>query len=333
MFTPALELGLLLHSAHYIRDDDVRSDLTPLLDTAQEAERLGYDSVWIGDSSRMERGWPRADWAGLAGALAVKTSRAGIGIIPLSGPLRHPVLLAHQLATLDVLAGGRLLVSIGIGKGGVEGQREFANVNVPFNERGARLTEMLQIMRRLWTEPSVTYAGRFYQLEDATVYPKPIQRPIPQLVATGRAEAALRRAGRYGEGWFTTVCEPEPFLEDRQKVAKAMRDAGRAPDDLACIGLYATFHLDPDGDRARADAPKHMQAYFGTHRGTTSDFFGSPEEIAARLQLFVDAGLTTIVARVVEQDLPKQTALMRKMAARLHPAPAMSTSPFTLGEG
>jgi alkanesulfonate monooxygenase SsuD/methylene tetrahydromethanopterin reductase-like flavin-dependent oxidoreductase (luciferase family) len=320
MFSPALQLGLLLHSAHFIRDDEARSDLTPVLDAAQQAEALGYDHVWVGDSSRMERGWPRADWVGLVGALAMKTARAKIGVIPLSGPLRNPVLLAHQLATLDVLAGGRLLVSIGIGKGGQEGEREFANVNVPFHERGARLTEMLTIMKRLWTEPSVSHAGRFYQLDDATVFPKPVQRPIPLYVATGRAEAALRRAGRYGDGWFTTVCEAEPFVKDRKKVAVALRDAGRKPTDLACIGLYATFHLERDGDKARAEAPGHMRAYFGTHRGTTSDFFGSPDEIAQRLQVFVDAGLTTIVARIVEQDLPKQTALLREMAARLTPS-------------
>ncbi len=324
MASPVLELGLLLHSAHYIRNDEVRSDLAPLLDAAQQGEALGFDHVWIGDSSRMERGWPRADCISLLAALAMKTERIKIGVIPLSGPLRNPVLLAHELATIDVLSGGRLLVSIGIGKGGVEGQREFANCNVPFTERGPRLSEMLQIMKRLWTEPSVTFEGRFYQLDDATVFPKPVNRPIPQYVATGRAEAALRRVGRYGDGWFTTVCEPEEFVEDRQKVDAYLRAAGRDPSELACIGLYATFHLERDGDKARADAPGHMRAYFGSHRNTTTDFFGSPKEIAQRLQPFVDAGLTTLVVRFVEQDLPKQTELMREMVTLLSPAAAAS---------
>ncbi len=320
MDSPALELGLLLHSAHQIRDDEAQADLTPVLDAAQQAEALGFAHVWIGDSSRMERGWPRADCISLLAAIAMKTERAKVGIIPLSGPLRNPVLLAHELATIDVLSRGRLLVSIGIGKGGPEGQREFANCNVPFNERGPRLTEMLQIMRRLWTEPSVTFEGRFYQLDDATIFPKPVNRPIPQYVATGRADAALRRAGRYGDGWFTTVCEPEEFAEDRQRVAAYARAAGRDPREVACIGLYATFHLEHDGDRARAEAPEHMRAYFGSHRNTTSDFFGSPKEIAQRLQPFIDAGLTTVVARIVEQNLPKQTELMQEMVALLHPA-------------
>jgi alkanesulfonate monooxygenase SsuD/methylene tetrahydromethanopterin reductase-like flavin-dependent oxidoreductase (luciferase family) len=315
-----LDVGLLLHTAHQIRDDAVRSDLAPVLNAALQAQDLGFSHVWVGDSSRMERGWPRADCLTLLAAIAAKTERVRLGVIPLSAPLRNPVLLAHELATIDVLSGGRLLVSPSIGKGGLEGEREFANCNIPYNERGPRLSEMLQIMRRLWTEPSVTYEGRFYRLDDATIFPKPHNRPIPQYVATGRAEAALRRAGRYGDGWFTTVCDAETFAEDREKVVASARAAGRHPHGLRCTGLYATFHLERDGETARADAPVLMQAYFGSHRGTTSDFFGSPGEIADRLQPLVDAGLTTLVIRFIEQDLPKQTELTREALARLRPA-------------
>src|SRR4051812_46477840 len=155
-----IELGILLHTAHYIRDDATRADLTPVIDGAKRAEELGFASVWVGDSSRMERGWPRADCLSMLTAFAMATERIGLGVVPLSTPLRNPVLLAHQLATIDVLSHGRLLVAPSIGKGGPEGVREFVNVGVPYNERGARLTEILQIMTRLWTEPSVTFPGR-----------------------------------------------------------------------------------------------------------------------------------------------------------------------------
>ena len=322
METSGLELGLLLHTAHEVRDDAVPSSLRRVLDSAVQAEALEFAHVWLGDSSRMERGWPRADCLTLLSAIAMRTEQIKLGVIPLSAPLRNPVLLAHELATIDVLSGGRLLVSPSIGKGGPEGQREFANCNVPYNERGARLTEMLQIMKRLWTEPSVTFQGRFYQLDDATIYPKPISRPIPQYVATGRAEAALRRAGRFGDGWFTTVCDPEEFREDRQRVVATARTAGRDLRELACSGLYATFHLDRDGEKARLEAPERMRAYFGSHRNSTSDFFGSPREIAERLQPFVDEGLTRLVIRFVEQDLSKQTELMRDAVSLLRPAVA-----------
>lgn len=262
----------------------------------------------------MERGWPRSDCIATLAALATVTSSIKLGVIPLSTPLRHPVLLAHQLATVDVLSAGRLLVSPSSGKGGPEGRREFANVGIPFTERGPRLSEMLQVMKRLWTEPSVTFDGQYYQLQDATIFPKPINRPIPQYVSTGRDERALRRAGRYGDGWITTAADPDDFRTD----LRIVRGAVDAREDVGPIGLYATFHLERDGNKARADAPRNLEAYFGTHRrGEANDFFGSPREIAQRLQGFADAGLTMLIVRFVEQDLPKQFELLREAVGRL----------------
>jgi len=322
----ALELGLLLHTAHYIRDDAVQPDLTPVFDAARQAEDLGFVHVWVGDSSRMERGWPRADCLALLSALAVKTERIKLGVIPLSAPLRDPVLLAHQLATIDVLSGGRLMVSPSIGKGGPEGEREFANCGIAFGERGPRLTEILQIMRSLWTEPSVTFQGRFYSLDDATIFPKPVNRPIPLWVATGRDERALRRVGRYGDGWFTTLSEPEAFAADRQKVIGYAGEAARSPSAVSTSGLYATLHLDRDGDRARAEALDYMRVYFGSHRNTTTELLGSPGEVAQRLQGLLDAGLTTLVIRFLDQDVAKQTELLREALGLLRPGTVSSAA-------
>jgi alkanesulfonate monooxygenase len=325
MEASGFELGILLHTAHQVRDDAVASDVSSVLNDAQRAEEFGYKHVWVGDSSRMERGWPRADCLSMLTGMAMKTERIGLGIIPLSAPLRNPVLLAHQLATIDVISHGRVVISPSIGKGGVEGKREFDNCGVPFNERGPRLTEMLQIMKRLWTEPSVTFAGKYYQLDDATVFPKPIKRPIPLLVATGRSDAALRRAGRYGNGWFTTDTDAASFAEDRKKMVDAAVAAGRDPRDVSRVGLYATFHLERQGgDFAQTEAQRHMRAYFGSHSNSTSDFFGSPDEIAARLQPLVEAGLTMVVVRFVEQDLAKQTELMQDAVSRLRPPVGVS---------
>ncbi|HEX6512001.1 MAG TPA: LLM class flavin-dependent oxidoreductase [Chloroflexota bacterium] len=310
-----MELGLLLHTGRLVGDDAVQPDLGPFFEQAHKAEELGFDHVWCGDSSRMERGWGRADCISLLAALAVATRRVRIGVIPLTAPLRHPVLLAHQLATVDVLSGGRLLVSPGSGKGGPEGLREFANCSVPYGERGARLSEMLQIMKLLWTQPGVTYRGRFWQLEDATVFPKPLNRPIPLLVATGRDPRALRRVGRYGDGWFMTTSDSEAFKDDLAVVRAAARDAGRDPAEISRIGLFATFHLDRHGDKARADAPRLLEAYFGSHgRGESSPFFGSPKEIGDRLSAYAAAGLGIIVARVIDPDVGRQFELLKEAA-------------------
>ena len=313
----ALELGLLINTAPYVRDDAVPADLTPIFRQAELAEELGFDHVWAGDSSRMEREWPRADCISLLAALAMRVSRVKLGVIPLNAPLRDPVLLAHQLATLDAISGGRLLVSPASGKQGPEGIREFANVGIPYNERGPRFTEILEILRRLWTEPSVSFQGRFYHLEDATVFPKPINRPIPTLVATGRDERALRRAGRFGDGWFTIQREPASFAAEYQKVKDAAVAAGRSASDIGQAGLYATFHLARDGEQARAEAIENLRVYFGVHLKTTSDFFGTPAEVAGWLQGLVDGGLTMVVVRFVDPDVSTQTELLREAIAVL----------------
>jgi alkanesulfonate monooxygenase len=309
---PPVQLGLLLHTGHYIRDDAARPDLSPVLDMARRAEELGFDHVWIGDSSRMERDWPRAGCVSMLAALAIATQRIRIGVIPLNAPLRHPVLLGHELATVDVLAGGRLLISPSVGKAGPEGEREAFNCGLPYNERGPRFSEILEIMRRLWTEPAVDFEGSFFRLKDATVFPKPIQRPIPTYVCTGRDECGFQRAARYGDGWFTATADPAFFGGARQKIEAYAREFGRHPRELAPSGLYATFHLGPDGDRARDEAPELLRSYFGVHARTTTDFFGSPPEIAAKLRPLVDQGLTMLVIRYLDQDLPKQLELTRE---------------------
>lgn len=308
-----MEFGVLLHTARQIRDDAAGADLAGVIEAGLQAESLGVDRVWFGDSSRMERGWPRADFAAMLAAVSANTERLGIGVLPLSAPLRHPVLLAHQLATIDVLSGGRLVVAVSVGKGGPEGQREFVNCGVPFNERGRRLSEILQVMPRLWTEPSVTFDGTYYTLVDATVFPKPKAKSIPLMVATGRDHRALERAGRFGNGWFCSGVDLHTFRTDRQKVTEFASKHGRSEAEVASSGLLATVHLESDELVAQDEGPRYMERYFGTHASGAggAHWFGSPNSIAERLKQFADEGLTTLVARFVDDDVSKQVTLMR----------------------
>ena len=307
----ALEFGVLLHTADLTGDHVAHPDLAPLWEQTTLVEELGYDHVWVGDSSRIEIAWPRADCLTIMTAMAMKTTRLRIGTVPLSVPLRNPVLLAHALATADVISNGRLIIGAAIGKGGDEGLREFQASGVPNNERGARLTESLDLMRRLWTEESVNFEGKYYSIPpDMGIRPRPIQRPIPTFVAAG-VEPALARAGRFGDGWFTMARDPQQFSDLRRKVDAYAREAGREGQaDRSAI--YATFHLDKDGERARRNADGHLDAYFGAHHrsGAAAGYFGSPEEVAERLQEMVDRGLTTVVARVIGSDFEQQSKLL-----------------------
>lgn len=312
-----VELGVLLHSAREIRDDESPSNLQAILEQGVQADELGVDRIWVGDSSRMERSWPRADFASLLAAIAARTNRIGLGVIPLSTPLRNPVMLAHELATIDVLSQGRLVIAPSTGKGGVEGAREFHNCGVPFEERGPRFSEMLQIMKLLWTQSSVDFDGKYFQLEDATVFPKPHSRPIPMFVATGRDDRALRRAGKYGNGWFASSGNYEHFVEDRERVTHSAIEMGRSASDVSPTGLYVTVHLESDEDLAATEGPKHLTEYFGVHPPRQNNWFCSPSSFASRLQGYVDHGLTMLAIRFIDKDLAKQVELAREALAKL----------------
>ena len=315
----AREFGLLLHTARMTGDGVERPSLDDLWEQTVMVEELGYDSAWVGDSSRVETAWPRADCISVMTAMAMKTSTLRIGCVPLSVPLRNPVLLSHALATVDVISNGRVVIGVSIGKAGPLGNQEFVACGVPAKEMGARLTESLDLMRQLWTNEFVSFHGRFYELDGETgIRPRPIQQPIPTYIAAGANESALRRAGRFGDGWFTTVMDPETFAIHRHKVDAYAREAGRES-QVTPSALYATFHLDGDGDKAREDAERYLSEYFGSHRrtGATAGFFGSPEEVAAELQALVDRGLTMVVARIVSPDVVGQSKMLLEEVQQL----------------
>ncbi len=120
----------------------------------------------------------------------------GTGVIVL--PLRNPLVLAKQLASLDVLSGGRVVFGIGVGY--VE--QEFAALNVPFEDRGPRTGEYLEAIRSVWTQEHPSFAGRLYSFDGVGARPRPVQKPTPRIVVGGASRAAMRRAVRSAHGWF-----------------------------------------------------------------------------------------------------------------------------------
>jgi alkanesulfonate monooxygenase SsuD/methylene tetrahydromethanopterin reductase-like flavin-dependent oxidoreductase (luciferase family) len=328
----ALKIGVLLHTAGLTGDGVSKPDLAPLWEQTKLVEDCGYASAWVGDSSRTETAWPRADCISIMTAMAMKTSILKIGVVPLSVPLRNPVLLAHALATVDVISNGRLEIGASIGKSGAMGEQEYVACGVPQSERGPRLSEALDLMRRLWADETVEFSGKFYSLLGETgIRPMPLQRPLPLYVCANGAEAGFKRAGRYGDGWFTTAKDPAVFAAYRARVDHHASEAGREG-AVDRTNIFAAFHIDPDGERAREEADRHLTAYFGGHHqtGANAGFFGSPAEIGDRLQTMVDGGLTSVVARIISGDLAGQAKLLlgevlpritpRPLGSRLEPA-------------
>ena len=323
MSFPALEFGLLLHTRHLIREGEASSHVEELWEIATFAEKIGFDHLWLGDSPRLSLlDRAHADCLTLMAALAAKTNRIKIGTVPLIMALRKPVLLAHSLATLDVISAGRIIIGVSAAHQYPYAQREFTACGLPYHERAGRLNESIQLIRRLWTERTFTFAGKYFQFEELGVEPKPIQKPIPIWVAAGDNENALRRVARLGDGWFTVAHTAEEFTERRRKIDQHASEYRREGKTIPSA-LFATFHLSSDGATAEEEGWSLAERYFRQSRSKLSHLsalFGTPEQCARKLRPYIDAGLTSIVARLIAPDAQAQMRLfMNDLRPRLLP--------------
>jgi alkanesulfonate monooxygenase SsuD/methylene tetrahydromethanopterin reductase-like flavin-dependent oxidoreductase (luciferase family) len=227
--------------------------------------------------------------------------------------LRNPVLLAHALATLDVISKGRIILGVSVGPVRDYIQRQFAACGVPPQEKAGRMSESIEIMRRLWTETTVSYDGRYYKLRDVGILPHPAQKPgIPIWIAADRHENAFKRVGRLGDGWVTLAPTLERFAAARQKIDEYAREQGRAG-KCRPTGLFAAFNIQADGERARAEGWQWMERFFEQPKEKLGHFFaifGTPEECARLLKGYAAAGLTAIIARIASDDIPAQARLL-----------------------
>lgn len=163
------------------------------------AEGLGYDDVWLTEHHFADDGHAPSPLP-QAAAIAVKTKKIRIGTGVLLLPLYHPVRVAEDGATIDILSGGRFELGVGVGYR-VE---EFAGLGILREQRGGRANEGLEIIRRLWEGETVTYKGKYFQIENARLTPEPVQRPRPPIWVGGFAGAAVKRAARLGDGYIGT---------------------------------------------------------------------------------------------------------------------------------
>jgi alkanesulfonate monooxygenase SsuD/methylene tetrahydromethanopterin reductase-like flavin-dependent oxidoreductase (luciferase family) len=273
--------------------------------------RLGWGSVWTTDHLLPDTTAPSADYAELFEALTTLAWVGGrfpavrLGASVLVVPMRNAVVLAKELATIDALTGGRLLVGVGVGWS----QREFGNLGLAerFGQRGAYLDEAIDLWRHLWSGSREPFRGRFHAFDDYRFAPLPPQGAGLPIWVGGRAREALVRAGARGDAYHSSTTGPDAYLERAPVVLAAARAAGR-PEPLLSA---------------------RMQVRFGPHRRPFYTLSGTPDEMAAELERFVAVGVRHVVADMVETDPARQVAAMerfdREVLARFRSNPGAGT--------
>jgi len=302
------------HGSGMLRGWDIRTGTTGgmVLDAARRAEALGIDGLVAGDHVTFY-GFGNDGLVTLTAAAAV-TERIDLKTAVYLLPLRHPVPVALQVAQLDQLSMGRFTLGIGVGG---EDPHEFWSCGVDPRTRGARANEAIAVLRRLWTEDRVTFRGRHFTLEEVTVYPKPF-RPVPIFVG-GRSEAALRRAGRLGDGYTGIWLTPERFGEAMERVGAFAQEAGRDPGAVEG-GMQFWTSVAADRAAARELVARGMEA---TYRLPFERFerytpFGTAREVAEFIWAFVERGarhVNLITTQATPEEAIERAAEVR---AALH---------------
>lgn len=258
-----------------------------LVELARQIEAWGLDSVWYRDHLLWHS--PVFEPLTMLGAFASATTRIRLGTSVLLLPIRNAVRTAQAIATLDHLSEGRAI--LGAGLGGEFGP-EFVASGVDRRQRGARADEALDVIQHLWTEDSVTYSGRYYSFEGAMLAPKPVQKPRPPVWVGGRAEGALRRAGRYADSYFAYFMTPRRFGESLAKARDYAAEAGRDPGALAG-SLVFYYHLAGSRESARVRAVEYLNAEYRMPFDDLSERFcalGSPEACLDLIESFRESG-------------------------------------------
>jgi len=280
---------------------------------AAAAECAGIDSLWVGDHVAFHV--PIPDSLAVLAFLAAATERVTLGTAVYLLPLRHPVHAAKATATIDRLSGGRLVFGVGVGG---EFPPEFEASGVPLRERGARTDEAIPLVRRLWREPGVVHEGRFFRFGPVTIAPGPERPSGPPIWIGGRAPAAMRRAGRLGDGYVSTMTSPERYRENLGAVAAHAEAAGRAdvPFGTAAL-LFTALDASYEGALERA-AALLGRLYARPFREAAAKYclLGRPEDCIAGIARFADAG----VRHVILAPLGDPTELLQVAAAELLPA-------------
>lgn len=316
MAQAAVSIGLLLPTREMVMAPGT-PDLNKILELAEQAEALGFDSVWVGDSILAR---PRLEALTTLAAVAARTRRVKLGTAVFLSALRHPVVLANEIANLDMLSKGRLILGLGIATKNRSIEQEFAACGVSFAHRISLFEEGVTIMRRLWAEPSVTFQGRHFQLNDVRLGLRPVQQPSVPLWIAGSVDNALRRVLRLGDGWFPNPPSPERFATLSERLHTLATEMGRDVRDFPSA-VYTTLNINTNVAQAQQELRAFVEGYYGAAYEVMSrqqgGCAGTAESCAHWLNGFLAAGAQTLVLRI---GGPDQFGQLERCAREVLPA-------------
>ncbi len=277
---------------------------------AKKCEAMGCHSMWTIDRIVYDNLEPLT----ILAAAAAPTQRIRLGTSVLLGNTRHPAHLAKIIATLDFISNGRITLGLGFGSR----ENDYKAVEIAYEHRGSRAVEQVNLMKRLWTEENVTHKGKFFNVENLTVGPRPIQKPHPPIWTGGSADAALKRAGTWADGFICGSSAIPDFPTTWEKVSAYARAAGRNPNDIEKAGL--TFMaINDDQAKAVKTVEDYVMRYYGRLRSdvASTSLVGSRAAVTGRIEAFLSRGLDTLIIGVADPDPRQLDVFGEKILPRL----------------
>jgi len=274
-----------------------------IVEIASLAGKSGIDSLWASDHlmyTTLDQGSLEA-FSSLA-ALAARTRNVTLGTKVACAPFRHPGLLAKMGTTLDIVSGGRFVLGIGAGWH----RPEFEAFGFPFDRRASRMREVVEIVRKLWTESAVDYEGEFYSIRNAISLPKPVQKPHPPIWIGSEGPRMLRLTAELGDGWIITNQNAEEYRRKLGLIEEHARKVGRNVGDIEPC-YYAYSSIASSSEEARVLAEEHILPERRRVLGPELSLkdvegmciIGDPDEWISRIEEYVRAGASHIIAKIV----------------------------------
>lgn len=261
---------------------------------AERAEEWGLDSFWLSDHLLAPS--PELDVVATLSLIASRTSRMKLGPSVLLLNLRHPLMAAKSFASLDYLSGGRMVMAVGTGSN----LADYAACGISPDARGKRLDEGIEVLRTVWKDRQASYHGRFFNFDNVTIEPRPAARAnndfgTMDIWIGGRADSALRRTARLGDGFFASFQTPEEYESSMAKIRSYAADYGRANARIES-GLILLCRIASSREKALKEMQPMLSAMGrGSEAFLERSVYGSAEDIAAQMERYIAKGLDKFV--------------------------------------